>query len=250
MHADPAHRRHFLHIGLKIMIVIMLFVLAMIYCGYQQVFKVKQIIVHGQHELDDRYITHISGIKRGAGMFELDLASAIDQLIDEPYIFNAYISRKFPDAVHIYVIERQPVALLELREMYAMDAFATILPLPSSYPLEELPVISGIDPNLAVEPGKATFHPDIRHAINFMNYMQQFGPAICEYCNDITWDRNRGWIIRKDRSYPPIYLGNEDLEERVDILNAFITKMKEEQTDIRRFKYVSLRYNGQVIVRD
>ncbi|MBW6457679.1 MAG: FtsQ-type POTRA domain-containing protein [FCB group bacterium] len=250
MHADSVQRSHILPAVLYIGIVVILFVLAMLYCGYQQVFRVKQIIVHGHYELEDRYVTRISGIKRGAGMFELDLATARDLLIAEPYIFNAYISRQFPDAVHIYVIERQPVALLELREMYALDAFATILPLPSSYAADKLPVISGIDPNLAVEPGKATVHPDIRHAIHFMNYMQQFGPAICEYSKYITWDNSRGWVIRKDRSHPPIYLGNEDLEERVDILNAFMTKMKDEQTDIRGFKYISLRYNGQVIVRD
>ncbi len=244
------NRHQRLHAVLYMCIAALLFALALIYCRYQQVFTVKEIRVSGNRELSEKYITRTSGIKRGAGMFDLDLGAGVKRLIEEPYIYNVFISRQFPDIVNIHVIERNPIVRIDLRDTYVLDAFATVLPLPRSYSIDTLPVIKGVDPDLALEPGRQTYHPDIRHAINFFNYMQRYGETIRGYCRHITWAEDRGWIIRRNNAYPPVYLGSEQLEKRIDILHAFISKMKEEDRDMRNFKYVSLRFNDQVIVRD
>ncbi len=250
MHSEQENKTPFLHTILNAAVVLLLIVLSLIYCNYQQVFTVKRIIVHGHRELSEKQVTRTSGIKRGAKMFDLDLSEGIRRLINEPYIHNASISRQFPDVIRIDIIERQPIVLINLREQYALDAFATILPLPESYPLESMPVITGVDPDLAFEIGKATWHPDIRHAIRFVNYVRQFSEEVVSYCNHITWSEDKGWIIQKSREYPPVYLGKDNLEKNMDILHAFITKMQDDAIDMRRYKYVSLRFNGQVIVRD
>ena len=229
---------------------LLVFILALIYCRYQQVFTVKQIIVHNQYELSDKQIIHASGLKRGANMFDLNLADGIDRLLAEPYIFNAYISREFPDIINIYVIERQPIVMIRLKEDYALDAFAIMLPKPENYTTELMPVITGVNRELPFEMGKPTFHPDIRYAINFVNYVQQFSDDVKSYCSHITWSEDKGWIIQKNKDYPKVYIGKNDLEKRFDILDAFISKMDKDNIDMRDYKYVSLRFNGQVIVRD
>ena len=235
---------------MTLVVCLLVFILAMMYCRYQQIFTVKKIIVHNQYELSDKQIVHVSGIKRGANMFELHLADGIDRLLAEPYIFNAYISREFPDIINIHVIERQPIVMIRLKEDYALDAFAIMLPKPENFPTEMMPVITGVDPALPFELGKPTFHPDIRYAINFVNYVQQFSDDVKSYCSHITWSEDKGWIIQKNNDYPKIYLGKNDLEKRFDILDAFISKMEKDNIDMRDYKYVSLRFNGQVIVRD
>ncbi len=235
---------------MALVVCLLVFILALSYCRYQQVFTVKQIIVHDQFELNDKQIIYASGIKRGANMFDLKLADGIDRLLAEPYIFNAYISREFPDIINIHVIERQPIVMIHLKEDYALDAFAIMLPKPKNYSTDTLPIITGVDPELPFEMGKPTFHPDIRYAINFVNYVQQFSEDVKSYCSHITWSEDKGWIIQKNNDYPKVYLGKNDLENRFDILDAFITKMEKDNIDMRDYKYVSLRFNGQVIVRD
>jgi len=133
---------------MTVLVFLLVFILSLIYCRYQQVFKVKQIIVHNQYELSEKQIIHASGIKRGANMFDLKLADGIDRLIAEPYIFNSYISREFPDVINIYVIERQPIVMIRLKNDYALDAFAIMLPRPMNYPTTTMPVITGVDPEL------------------------------------------------------------------------------------------------------
>ena len=180
----------------------------------------------------------------------MEIGNGIEHLIDLPYVYKAYISRHFPDHVNIHVIERQPVALIRLKEDYALDAFATMLPGPLNYPLDDMPVITGVDRELPFELGKQTFHPDIRHAINFVNYVDRFNDELRSYCSHIAWSSEKGWIIQKDDDYPPVFLGKTELEKRFDILDAFIAKMHRDSIDMRDYKYVSLRFNGQIIVRD
>ncbi len=249
---DPEQQNNKIILNKIIILVVfsLLFILAMIYCKYQQVFTVKQIVVHGQYELNEKEIIQSSGIKRGANMFDLELAEGLERLIAEPYIYNAYISRQFPDIINIHVIERQPVAMIRLKDDYALDAFATMLPAPEKYNTNKIPMITGVDNDLPISLGYPTYHPDIRYAINFVNYVQHFNDDITSYCSHITWSGKKGWIIQKDSDYPKIYLGKTELEKRFDILDAFITKMEADSIDMRKYKYVSLRFNGQVIVRD
>lgn len=250
MYPNEGHNKIILNRLLKLSAFVMLFILSWLYCHDQVVFTVNHIFVHGQYEMSKDEIIRTSGIHQGASMFDLNIADGIQHLIDKPYVFNTYISRQFPDIINIHVIERQPVALIRLKEVYALDAFATMLPGPVHYSLETMPVITGVDPELPFEMGKQTFHPDIHLAINFVNYVRQFNEELRSYCSHISWSEDKGWIIQKDHEYPPIYIGKTDLMKRFDILDAFIAKMHEENKDMRDFKYVSLRFNGQVIVRD
>jgi len=250
MNPEQGHSKTYLNRLLKLSAFVMLFILSWLYCRDQVVFTVNHIFVHGQYEMSKDEIIRTSGIYQGASMFNLKIADGVRHLIEKPYVYTTYISRQFPDIVNIHVIERQPVALIRLKQDYGLDAFATMLPEPVHYSFESMPVITGIDPELPFEMGKQTFHPDIRHAINFVNYVRQFNEELRSYCSHISWSDDKGWIIQKDRDYPPIYIGKKDLEKRFDILDAFIAKMHEENKDMRDFKYVSLRFNGQVIVRD
>lgn len=235
---------------LWIMIGILLFVLALLYCNYQRVFTVTQINVKGNYELSEKDIVRISGIKRGSRMFDLNLSQALQRLIDEPYVYNAYVSRQFPDRVNIHIIERYPLVLIDLKERYALDAFATVLPLPKRYDSAGLPVIKGIDPELALEFGKTTLHPDIRRIISFVNYVENFEDGTEAYCNYISWSEDKGWIISQGENYPSVYLGKNDLKKRIDILHAFVQQMEKDSVDMRRYRYISLRFKGQLITRD
>jgi len=250
MYPEQSNNKAIMNKVIKLSAFFLLFILSLLYCRNQVVFTVNRIYVHGNFELSQESIVKASGIHQGADMFDLELGKGIEQLIDVPYIYKAYISRQFPDVVNIHVIERQPVAMIRLKDDYALDAFATMLPTPVKYPHDNMPVITGVDRELPFEMGKKTLHPDILHAINFVNYVKGFSNEVQSYSSHIAWSGEKGWIIQKDDDYPPIYLGKNELEKRFDILDAFIAKMHRDSIDMRDYKYVSLRFNGQVIVRD
>lgn len=206
MNPDPSHVKPTMNKLLKLSAFILLFILSLLYCRNQVVYTVNRIYVHGNFELSQEEIIKASGIHQGADMFDLELGKGIEQLVDVPYIYKAYISRQFPDVVNIHVIERQPVALIRLKEDYGLDAFATMLPEPVNYPHKDMPVITGVDRELPFEMGKKTLHPDIRHAINFVNYVKGFSREVQSYSSHITWSGKKAGSYRKMMSTRPCIL--------------------------------------------
>ena len=229
----------------------MLFLLlVVIYSSSQHVFTVKNINVSGQYELTDREIEHISGIKRGANMFDLDLLQGIKNLISEPYINKVYIYREFPNRVRINVIERHPIVLIELAKDYAIDAFGIMLPPPENYPVESLPIIRGVDPALRFELGRLVQQQDILNAISFLNHVILMDNELIDHCSTIRWSEENGWSIQKDRQHPEIILGKNKLIRRINMFEAFLDKMADDNEDIRVFKYINLRFEKQIIVSE
>ncbi len=224
--------------------------LVLVYSGSQHVFTVKNIEVSGQYELSDREIERISGIKRGANMFDLDLLQGIKNLIREPFINKVYIYREFPDKVKINVIERHPIVLIELAKDYAIDAFGIMLPPPINYPTESLPIIRGVDPSLPFELGKLIRQQDIINAIAFLNHVILLDNEMLEYCSIIRWSEEIGWIIQKDKRHPEVHLGKTNLVRRIDMFEAFLDKMENDNVDITVFKYINLRFEKQIIVSE
>lgn len=235
---------------ITLILCLVLFILALLYCKSQQIFTVKKIMVQGQFELSEKEIIQISGIKRGENMFDLNLVEGIKNLVNEPYIYNVYIFRQFPDRINIHVIERNPIALIKLSEDYAIDAFGIILPTPKNYPLESIPIITGLDPELPLEMGKLTFHPEIRKVLNLIVYVQEFDQKLISYCSQIKWSEDKGWSIRKEKNYPEVYLGKTDLNAHFDLLEAFIAKIEKDGGDVKDFKYINLRFENQIIVSE
>lgn len=206
--------------------------------------------MQGQFELSDKEIIQTSGIKRGSNMFNLDILQGIKNLTSEPYIYNVYIFRQFPDIINIHVIERNPILLIRLSKDYAIDAFGIMLPMPTNYALETLPIITGLDPSLPFEVGKMTLNSDIRNAIDFIIYTQSFDQELISYTSYMHWSIDKGWTIRKNKNYPEVQLGKTNLNEQFDMLKAFLDKMKNDGVDVKKFKYINLRFENQIIVSE
>lgn len=224
--------------------------LVVIYNGSQQVFIVNNIEISGQYELTDRKIERISGVKRGSNMFDLDLLQGIKNLLNEPYINKVYIYREFPDKVKINIIERHPIVLIELAKDYAIDAFGIMLPPPVNYPSESLPTILGVDPSLPFELGKLCKQQDILNAITFLNHVIMMDNEMLDYCSTIRWSEKNGWVIQKNKYYPEVYLGKNNLVHKIDMFEAFLKKMEKDDIDIKVFKYINLRFEKQIIVSE
>lgn len=232
------------------LIIVLFLALVVIYSGSQQIFTIKNIEVSGQYELAERDIERTSGIKRGANMFDLNLLQGIKNLMSEPYINKVYIYREFPNKVKINVIERHPIVLIELAKDYAIDAFGIMLPSPKNYPANSLPIIRGIDPSLTFEAGKPCDQQDILNAIAFLNYVIITDNNMLEYCSSISWSDKNGWTIQKNKHYPEVYLGKSNLLKRINMFEAFVNKMEYDNINIKKFKYINLRFEKQIIVSE
>ncbi len=107
-------------------------------------FKVARISVDGLRLLENEEISALSGIAPGANLYEMDLKDAAARIEAHPMIRSARIVRTPPDGVLITVVERTPIALINLETLCGIDEEGVLIPFHPSF--VDLPVITGVNP--------------------------------------------------------------------------------------------------------
>lgn len=233
---------------LYVVIALMILFISVRYCRYQRVYVIEKINIEGNHELNEKSLRELCGIKLGEKIFDCDLDNARNRLVSHPYIRNAYISRQFPNQINISVTEREAIASLILDKTYAIDKYAVLLPAPRQSSILG-PKIFADELNCPERPGYRLSHPQIANIISMLNYISFAHPRIQSYCNELIWTNDRGWIMSHD-DLPSVFLGDEDLELKTDILRSFLLTMENNDENIHNLRYISLRFNKKIFVRE
>lgn len=74
-------------------------------------FGIRTVTVSGAHELSEKQILDIAGIRRTNSLLSLDVAKLRDRLVALPLVKDASVSKLYPNRVMIEIEERQPFAL-------------------------------------------------------------------------------------------------------------------------------------------
>jgi len=222
---------------------------SIVYADSQFLFMVKSIEIQGNHEVPQQEIAAMTDIQRGMNIFDVDIDANALRIRENPYIWNARLSRVFPDRIQIQVYERQPQALLQLDRIYALDRFATLLPKPSE--IGDLPIITGIDWSPHGSYGEKVTHPLVRSGLTVIQLSRIKYPLIKEALTEMHWDRdNDSWIaVFNNSKRPLIYCGKENLDDRLNILQNYLAEAEKDNINIKNFQYIDLRYQDQVVVR-
>ncbi|HLH10399.1 MAG TPA: FtsQ-type POTRA domain-containing protein [Methylovirgula sp.] len=114
-------------------------------------FGVKGVTISGAHELPDRQILDVVGIRPTNSLPFLNAAQLRDKLIALPIIKNASVSKLYPNRVMIEVEERKPFALWQkdgVLKVIAADG--TPIPGLDESRFTSLPLVVGDDANLRI----------------------------------------------------------------------------------------------------
>lgn len=106
-------------------------------------FALERVVVSGVHHADERQLVRRSGLVPGANVFSLDLASAVRQIEQDPWVRSARAERDLPDAVRVQVEERKAVAIVSVGGLYAVDELGAPFKRVAAKDGLDLPVISG-----------------------------------------------------------------------------------------------------------
>ncbi|MBE6036886.1 MAG: FtsQ-type POTRA domain-containing protein [Clostridiales bacterium] len=85
-----------------------------------ELFTVKEIEVVGNRFHTVEQLIQISGAQRGKNLFEADLGTMKDKLLEDPFIKLARVSRKLPDTVEILVEEWEEAAVVADGQQYLL----------------------------------------------------------------------------------------------------------------------------------
>lgn len=83
---------------------------------------VRDITVEGAHPTRISELKVLSGVKAGDNLLALDLGDIRERIEGHPWVARATISRDLPHGLSIVVAERVPEIILDLDELYYVDA--------------------------------------------------------------------------------------------------------------------------------
>lgn len=128
---------------------------AVIYFGHDRVIRlktkiensaflsVKKIMVSGAVNIPEEKVLALSGLKPGMKIFRISNKKVDTLLSSNPWVESVKLVRNFQGLISLEVIERKPVALVNLGEISQVDMHGVVLPLVSGVHAS-FPLVSGL----------------------------------------------------------------------------------------------------------
>ncbi len=115
-----------------------------VYAHSAEAFAIRDIVIEGHEQLSEMDVRRAARLRIGSNIFEVSAEGARNHLLQHPWIEQATVVRKLPGRVRIDIVERKPVALVALDQLYLVsDQGAVFKRLGVDDPVD-LPVITGI----------------------------------------------------------------------------------------------------------
>ncbi len=205
-------------------------------------FRVEHIAFEGLSLLDPDEISVLSGISAETNLYEVDLNKVVSRIETHPMVRNARIVRYPPDGVLITIVERTPIALVNLEVLCGIDEEGILLPFYSTF--VDLPVITGVQLGGNYTLGRAVSEPELLSCLDLLNETRGDAPEL--------WDQISE--VRPGQDMVRINLVGDGLEVRMNPWDVLSQAEKlRAWSDAAGWAelpdFIDLRFDGQVIVR-
>ncbi len=114
------------------------------YAHTADAFAIREIIIEGNDQLGDIDVRRAGRLQIGANIFEISNEDARNYLLQHPWIEEASVVRKLPGSIRIEIVEREPVALVALDQLYLVSREGAVFKRLGVDDPVDLPVITGI----------------------------------------------------------------------------------------------------------
>lgn len=85
-------------------------------------FKLENVIIEGQQNVDEPTILKVLNAKKGSSIFALNLDGIRNNLKNNKWIKEVYVSRRLPNTIYIKLFEREPIAIWQINnQLFLID---------------------------------------------------------------------------------------------------------------------------------
>ena len=168
---------------------------------------------------------------------------------NHPYVEAVRVSKWYPSKMKIEIIEREPIAILNVEPMILLDKNSFVLPHKIAKSNFSLPILNNFNSDLDLYPygGKARSE-SVENCIGWLNQIQIEYPSLYMNISEMkmTSDNHMNIILS---DYPTrIFLGKDQIWKKIKILKEFETELLPNK--LSDFSYLDMRYNNQVIAKN
>jgi cell division protein FtsQ len=207
------------------------------------------VSVTGNHFVSREEILSSLGLPQGAGwgagvnVFRLSLEAKRQQLESIPWVQSASLTRVLPHRLAVHVVERTPVAFVNVGGRVGLvDGEGILLEKPESASFD-FPVLTGLDTagNLDERLARLVLYQEFRRQVELE--AARSGWVISEV--DLAAPDDLKALLVRDRETIQVHFGHQDFLER---FHSFLALMPELRKVNRKVDSVDLRYRSQIVV--
>jgi len=208
-------------------------------------FRVETIRVEGNQRLSEQTLVALSDVQSGVSTFSLDLDLIGRKIAENPWVKEARIQRIFPRQVSIRIVEREPVAIVNLGYLYYLDANGAVFKLLDGSDSLDYPVITGFDA-AQLELGR---HKDRTQLLKVVGLIEELGARSqfgLHKVSEIHKEAGGDLSVYTLEGGVRIRLGSDKYHEKLDRLERIYALLKPK---MKMLDYIDLNVDEKVIVR-
>ncbi len=207
----------------------------------------KGIELIGNRRLGAELILQMAGLGPGMNLLALRPARVEQALAAHPWIAKAELTRIWPDRLRLNIQEREPVALVQMGELYYIDRGGSLFkPLSPGDP-HDFPVITGLKKEQFLE--GLGFPPVIfEEILALLDLLKQAPPPLnLPNISEVHVDPERGFTLYANGIKSAVHLGLKDFPEKLKKF-ASVWPFLKQQDYQSRVSYINLDYPQRVLL--
>jgi cell division protein FtsQ len=244
-----------LMIGSSLTVIIMLLIYASFsWSSYTKLSEVKDIkknikISGNSIVSEDEFYSQLE-ILEGIELEEINLREVSLLLESNPYVKAVRVSRQYPSTLSIEIVEREPVAILNIDPILMLDREGVVLPDQGKSHDFIIPCLSGFNPAKELYPaGHQTISVKVKETMELITKIVDTYPSLYSNISEVTLNANDEYVIILADYPTKVILGNIDIWSKIEILGKFKNSLQNKR-QLSDYTYLDLRYTNQVIAKE
>lgn len=210
--------------------------------------RIQRVVIEGWHVVPPEEILSLAGVKSKSSMYELNIFEIQQNILKQPYAKDVIVNRQYPDALKIQVVERKPIASLNIGDLQYIDAESVLLPQIRSNVSFDFPIISGVSGIEKSKAGKALSNDEVYKAIEILQTAISIDSTLYNMISEVNLNNGGDIILYSNDVGAPIIVGRGGYLKKLLTLETFWRTFVK-TSNPEKLQYVDLRFDEQVVVK-
>jgi len=234
---------------LSILTIVSIMIISLWWSHFNKTMVIKKIILSEAKILDSNHYSTLFKEYMGKRTDEIALEQISKILEEHPYIKATRLSKRYPSIIKVEIIEREPIAILQIDPMVLLDKEGYVLPDAGNLNSYNLPIMTNFNPEVSLYPvGKKALSMNVEHCIYWLKQIKENYISLYNNLSEMKMTSDNEMELILSDQPTQIYLGRDHIVKRINTLKKFENMLKPKQ--LSDFNYLDMRYENQIIAKN
>ena len=219
------------------------------WANYRKIFELGELSISGENFLAKSEYNEIIGSIDVKSIKDFDIEDLSERLELNPFVKAVRVSKHYPGAIKIEIVERKPIAIINNKVQLMIDDNAIVLPNNTKIENSLIPVLSGFNPSTDLYPlGQITYSIKVKEAIEILAYIKNNYSDFYDEISELTINKDDEYEIILSEEPTRVILGKNNISKKIKILKNFDKALGQRQ--LTSYRLLDMRYSKQLIAME